>query len=433
MSTQAKPSAPFTSQELKDFLTGKKVVIVSQQQASARAVRKLVLDFGAKADKTLPCFTFEEAKKELEREPAHLLITDLSLGKKSGIELIRVQEKNFPNRLEVASIIMCGEPSRAESATLADSGADAVFLKPFNQEKLLAAFHQALSNKVNPSPYWKLLEKGKEHFHKEEYEQAFPLFEECKKLNPRPTLAWYYQGQIHRQKNELQNAVAAWKEGMALNQKDYPCLNAIFETFMLMKEFNQAYETAQVLHQTHPVSLARILDLVKLSVYQRKYDDILDYYTIFKQLESKDETVCRVVIAGMLVCAKYLYLNDHAAEAFAALKSAAKLSLDSNILSLETFRYFIETRNFKEAESHYGSLPLEIRKKPDCQLLNLQLVVKTRDASSVVQTASRMVESGFHDSRVYSLLIENSKKMGRSEAMIQKIVEEAKIRFPGAF
>ena len=424
---------PFTENELKAFLATRKIVIASLQPTSVKALRKLAMQLGSKLDKTVACFTFDEAEKELTREPVHILITDLSFEKRSGLELIELQEKNFSNRLEVASIIMCSEPSSTESAMIVESKADAVILKPFTFENFRSAIYQSLANKVNPTPYWKLLEKGKEHFNKEEYEQAVQFFEESKKFDPKPTLALYYQGLIHSKKNQLQDAIKCYEEGLFFDQKNYLCLNAVFETYLLMKEFEQAYDAAKKLHRDYPVSTSRMLDLVKVSVYGKKYSDVIDYYEIFRRLNSQDENVCRAVIAGMLICAKYFALNSKSIEALCALKSASKLSLDSKILCIKTFQYFIETQNYNEAQQHHMALPEELKKQPECQLLYLALIESISDPATIVTTASNLLQSGIRDSRLYHILIEYSKKMGRSENTIKNLEEEAKIYFPEAF
>ena len=93
------PQQAFTDQELRSFLATKRVVVVSEQMGSARSIRKLVIQMGAKADLSFAYDRFEEAQRELESHSTHILISDLFIGSNVGLELIDSQEKKFLNRV----------------------------------------------------------------------------------------------------------------------------------------------------------------------------------------------------------------------------------------------------------------------------------------------------------------------------------------------
>ena len=429
MATPA-PKPPFSEKELKDFLAERNVLVVSTQPTSAKALRKLIMQVGSKVDRTFNTFSYEEAEKELNSRPIHILFSDLTLDKKSGLDLISIQEKQFTNRMDVASIMMCGDPSPAEAAMMAEANVDAVMIKPFNFENFKTALYQALKNKVNPSPYWKLIETGKEHYHKNEFTSAIPMFEKSKSLDPKPTLAFYYRGQIHRKLSEFPEAIKSFKDGLNFSPNDFLCLNAVFDTHLQCSEYDLAYEAATRLHKDYPVSTSRILDLVKLSVYGKKYEDIVDYYEVFKKVERREGPLVRVVIAGMLICAKYMVISSKRDKGLEVLQNAAKVSSENKTLTGEVFRYFIENGYHAEAEKYYGSLGDDVKEQKETKMMFLEMVNATQGPAEVVQQGSLFYKQGVKTPRLFELLIEASIKVGRSPSTVNELIQEAETLFP---
>ena len=329
--------------------------------------------------------------------------------------------------------MVCAEPSPIEIGMMAESNVGAVMLKPFTFENFRNAVHKALQNKVSPSPYWKMIEEGKEQYERDALDSAIPLFEKSKSLDPKPVLAFYYRGQIHRKKTEFKQAIQNFETGLSFDPKDYHCLTAVFDTRMQCSEFDLAYQAATALHQNYPVGTTRILDLVKLSVYGKRYEEIVNYYQIFKKMEKREPDLVRAVIAGMLICAKHLTLGAKRNQGLEILQNAAKVALDSNTLNLEVFRYFIESGFHDEGEKYFGSLSEEIQKQNETQVLYLEMIQATKDPASVVQVASQILGLGVKSPRIYEILIENSKKIGRSSSVIEGLLHEAKATFPEKF
>ena len=82
----------------------------------------------------------------LQRErPAHVLITDIFMPDKNGIELIHQFKEEFP---EVRIIAMSGGGELVKRDYLGRSGlfgADSILRKPFDPEALRQALHRVLS------------------------------------------------------------------------------------------------------------------------------------------------------------------------------------------------------------------------------------------------------------------------------------------------
>ncbi len=411
-------------QNLAEFLKSARIVISVTPASSGRELRKLFLKIGALPNQVIATENFEEAKKEVSSSPTHIFIVEMDFGEKSGLDLIEYQEKNFKNRSEIATIVVTSGPSNASIGMMAEANVDAVLLRPLTFDNFKQAVDQALENKMSPSPYWRLLEEAKVFFNSNQFEKAVPIFEESKSKHPKPTLAFYYLGLIHRTKNEISETIRCFEEGLRLDPKDYRCLIGMLDTRIQRLEWDEAYKAATRFHADYPVSLKRIPGLVRLSVHCGKYPDILDYYKIFKDIEKRDPMLCRVVVAGMLICAKFLFKKPDALASLKVLKDAAKISSECGTLQADVLRYFVQLGYYLEGMEFLPKIPQDLRRKPEIRLLCLELYSLAGQDELVLQEGAELLKLEIKTEKVYQLLTSSSQKLNRSDESIVQLLRE---------
>ena len=419
--------------DLKKYFSSRRALIVSTQTAAARAVRTFILQMGAKPDLVAMSPDFAEAKKNLITNPTHFLVTDLLLGSDAGLELIDIQESKFENRLDVASMIMCSDPSSSVSGMIASSNVDAVLIKPFNLNGLKTAISQALENKVNPSPYWTKLEQGKMHLAREEYDQASQFFSEVTGLHAEPTLAYFYLGLTHQKKSNLDDAIRFFQQGLSINSQDFRCMSGLFDLYLGSTRYQEAYAMGIEIHKHYPVSAARITDIVKLSVYTKNYEDMQDYCQVFKQLDKKDQLLSRAVIAGLLIRSRYFSLKGNREKSIDALQNAAKIAIESQMLQLEVLRYFVESGYFDEGDQYFAMLAPEVKAQAQEVPAYAELLYGTQRWSELVHVTAALINKNVRSIRIFQLRIEVSQKLGLVGRSLEVLIEEAHSYFPDAF
>lgn len=84
--------------------------------------------------------TVEEALDSMEREPSDVVLTDLRLGERDGIDLIQSLRQSFP---AAQPILMSAYATARDVQVALSQGAVTVLCKPFTSEELRAAVHQA--------------------------------------------------------------------------------------------------------------------------------------------------------------------------------------------------------------------------------------------------------------------------------------------------
>lgn len=88
----------------------------------------------------------KEGLDQLRLQPAELVITDLFMPEKEGLETIRELRRDFPN---IGIIAMSGEPGMPSLLGIAKRfGALKTIEKPFDRNEMMAAVQEVLQRKT---------------------------------------------------------------------------------------------------------------------------------------------------------------------------------------------------------------------------------------------------------------------------------------------
>jgi response regulator RpfG family c-di-GMP phosphodiesterase len=91
--------------------------------------------------KVVSAGSLAEAERVLTGQPVSLLVTDLLLGKESGVDVIRLAHTVQP---DIVSILITGHPTVETAISALQSGAYDYLIKPFRMEQLSATVRRAL-------------------------------------------------------------------------------------------------------------------------------------------------------------------------------------------------------------------------------------------------------------------------------------------------
>jgi hypothetical protein len=209
-------------------------------------------------------------------------------------------------------------------------------------------------------------------------------------------------------------------------------MSGLFDLYLSQKKYELAYDTARVMFQKNPPGANRLLDLVKLSVSCSKYEDLMSYCHHFKALNTTEPTLNRAVIAGLLIASRYFRTKNQAALAAEALKDASRISIRAGLLYPEVFRYLIENEDFKQADEFYAQIPEAIRQRPAVAQLRMELLFHFNDYAQLMNIGQNLVKEKADTPRVYELMIASSRKLNRSEQVIENLILESKSRHPSS-
>jgi len=119
----------------------KKILIIDDDQAIQQMVKRLTERAGYAAEMAS---NGEEGMMLIEENSFDLVITDIIMPKKEGIEIITIIRKNYP---QIKIIAMSGGGRFTPEGYLKSAkilGADKVFTKPFNHREMLEAIDELI-------------------------------------------------------------------------------------------------------------------------------------------------------------------------------------------------------------------------------------------------------------------------------------------------
>jgi len=130
-----------------------RILVVDDEAAVCEILTEVLLANGYPTDTT---FTFSEALKRMKQVRYNLMITDIRLPDRSGIELLEWVEKISP---ETAVIVITGFPETETAIRALNHGAFSYLIKPFSNRDLLNVVDKALKRQGTSLRRAQLLER----------------------------------------------------------------------------------------------------------------------------------------------------------------------------------------------------------------------------------------------------------------------------------
>lgn len=123
-------------------MNNKKKILVIDNEASIRETfEAFLIDEGYSVS---TASNYDEFLKAVEKETFHLIVTDIILGGKTGLDIVRhVQGKG----MACSFIVITGYPSLEYTRETSELGVSSFLMKPVDRETLLDAVEKAFTSK----------------------------------------------------------------------------------------------------------------------------------------------------------------------------------------------------------------------------------------------------------------------------------------------
>lgn len=414
----------------KIYLEKKTVLVVKQNLQAARAFRKMLRDFHFVGDLVTVAADIYEAQKLLKEIKPDILVVEQSIGRDSGLELVKLHNELRPNRLEASSLLISTETTDLNLGTIAELQVDAILFKPYTLQTLEDCLVSAFAAKFSPSAFMEELEKAKEEMRAERFAEAVVQFESALKLNTEHAPLYAYYAEVKMKLQQFEEAESLARKGLAVDPNSFLSINILFEIFLAQKKYNEAYPIAEQIHTKYPPSANRLLDLVKLSIYCAKFEDIQVYCNHFKALDATEPELNRMIIAALLIASKYFRSKGQRDLSKEVLKDAARIATKAELLHSEVLRYLIENKDLDDADAFFLQMSDGLKQRADILVLRMELLFLFEDFNALMQLGQKMIQGKLDTKRVYDLMIECSHRLNRSEQNIKDLISESQMRHP---
>lgn len=381
---------------------------------------------GAKLENIQSLKSFDLAYADVKQRKPEIIISEYAVEAKFSLDLQREQRKYLPKTNDRFFMLITGNSSESVVAEAAEEDVDCFLLKPFTNNQLIKYLINGFLNKMSPSEYQVLIEKGKEHLKKGRLEEAAESFISALKKTAKPCLAHYYLAKVVELKKDYKQAVKEYDSGLDLNSMHYKCLVGKYEALDTLKDIHQAYEIIQRVVSHFPISPQRLAKIFKLAVYTKNFQDIHEYYEIYKTLDRRSEELSKVVPAGLFVYSKFLLKKgdfDQAADALQKTALAAQLESTYMEKIIETL---IAYKRYNDAEKMLKQFPQHQRESEIFKYLDFKVSVFSTNDNSVINYGRKLIKDGIKYPFVYEATIEKlykTKKDNMAESVVYKAIE----------
>lgn len=301
---------------------------------------------------------------------------------------------------------------------------------PFTGQAIINTVLAGVKHKINPSPYIKKLYMALEIMIKGDLDSALETFDEAQKMHQHPYEALYYLGEIYKSKGLNNEALSHYEQAYTHNPKHYKTLRDLSALYYQQKNYKMAYEFNVQMAQSYPIPPERIPELIRLSIINQKYPDIINYLKIFDSLKSPNDELKNSLAAGLAILGKHFFIlneNDNACEALkrAFTYSNGKYEVLKNIS--KTFQDMNKSEVLLNAFDN-----IDLSQWPDnaegiyFQTLNLV----SKDDGAVINYAEKLLKRKIYDVVIYKGMIERGIKIKRKIGVIEGQVFEAIKNFP---
>ncbi len=418
------------NQPIVAYLATRKALLLDSIGSSRPVIRRLLSSCGVKTANIDVAENFKEAVEKIEKTSPHILFSEYLYEGSSGMDLCELQKKQYPLSFDRVFMTMSEKNSPSIASRVAEEDGDSLLIRPFNYNMLEERFLEVVKAKITPTPAQKAAEQAKALIETEKFEEAEAILGKVCAAPNAPSIAHSYMGLLKRRQKLFDDAVAAFEMGLQVDPKSYRCLMGLFDLRMEQKEFSHAYELGRVCWKEHPLSPTRVQDLIVVSVFNRKFSEVLGYYDFFVQLNEPDSVLQTYLSAGLVVYGKYMLRQSNKDEAVGAFKKAQQVCNQKPIILREIISSMAVAGLAAEVDSMLALIPNDIKDGPEMSVAILEQTNTVGPADKGLQAALGLLQKNVKEWRVFEIAIERSIEIKRKRGSIEELIDEATRLFP---
>jgi CheY-like chemotaxis protein len=385
---------------------GRKVLVADGSTAARASVTKALRELGIGAKDIIGAETYDEALLVLEREQPRVILCEYHLGDRNGLTLAPLQRGYCPGAGERLFVLVTANARESAVAEAAEEEVDSYVLKPFTQAALLDRLMKAALAKVDPDPYRRAIEEGREYLRAEKPKQASACFEKATRLTNKPPLAYYYLGKARMAAGYHASAEEAFQAGLTFNERHFRCLTGMYELLLAQERLTEAYEVARKIVFTFPVNARKLDNILKLAARAKCYDEIEAYYEIYVEMDFRPPELVRCVTAALGVAGMYYLGRRETKRGIPLLKKSLLNSGRSPQIFREIVTNLCQNGQFAEAEGFLKEFPAEARQTdPTFAAMEFLVVAGSCTAAQAIDRGRKLLARGIHDPAVYERLV----------------------------
>ncbi len=421
---------PKKVEAIKKFLADKKVLVVDEKKTTRTTLKKIFTEFGVKVQHIFIADNNSDAVEIINDLKIDIVFADYQVGNEEGIDLLSTHMAIFPNRQRAIFTLISGPNSIASSSLILDTEADDYIAEPFTSKSISESFLKILERKITSSPFLNAYHKTKELIYLNEFETARKIIEPLKQGNNHLDEVYYLEGKIFLAEENTQEAIKLFEMALQENESHYLSLKTLAEEYSKLKKWKDAYTHTIKMLNHYPINPANLPELIRLSIANQQYEDLVKYAEFFSKLEVQSPCIKTNIAASLVICSRYFLKNKERDKGVKTLLEAVKHSSGKLAILEKIILLLIEFEEVKLAYDILNQFDSVHGENPSYRNLEIQIDYCNRDIQSVLKKGIPLAESGVANIDVYEVVILSSIKAQRKANSIMHLIDKAIAKFP---
>jgi tetratricopeptide (TPR) repeat protein len=414
-----------------DYFKNKTLVIADARQINRSTIKKIMSTLGFVPSNIKACEDLLKAQELMYEIRPDFMVVNLEIDEYTGLDLLEAHLKLVPDRLNAGFFIISENNSQSDAALFLQYLLDGFIPIPFSIKAFQDSILGPVKLKINPSPYKKMIEKGRGQFFQEDFSGARQAYQEARELNDRPYMAYYEEGVVSfHQEEEVEKAEELVNKSLEINDKFYMALHASFKVCELLDKNEEAYDVAVKMAELFPIHYEKFPNLIRLCIKTVNYSDILKFYEIFKTTGIDSNRVKVYISAGLIIYAKVLLKSGDKRAGVGILKKAGQLVPSKKEIIQNTVQILLEEKEYDIAEQI-----LEYAKQNELphifyDILNFKILAKKEAPVKILEWGKKLLTSESRDLEIYLDLIMALKGKADFKKDLEFVITQAKKDYP---
>lgn len=418
------------SKAVLDYFENKKWLILDVSASTRTSLKKSIAQVGSKMSNMIDADNFLDAQKIIEKEKPHYIIGSKQINGGSTVQLFDSHLKAVPNRLNAGFFIIADQSSIDEVALALEYEMDGIIALPFTGASVIESVVLSVTHKVAPSTYLNKIEEGRFSLLNGNLERAMESFQTAVTLNKHPYEGFYFLGQIYDERELKEKAIASFEESITHNAEYFKSLNKLRTLYSHQKEFKKAYDINLVMAKKFPTPPEKIPELIRLSIINQKYEDINNYLSLYRTIQSQDKLAQTYLSAGLAVLGKYFINLNDLDKGIDALRGSFKFSNGKYEILKSISQTFEDCHKLDILFSMFEEIDMEQWPENAQGIYFHAFHLTSNDDLKVIMIGEQLLKKKIKDVLIYKGLIERSIKLKRKSGALESLILEATKDFP---
>jgi tetratricopeptide (TPR) repeat protein len=418
------------SKQLLDYFENKTWLIIESSASVRSSLKKTISQLGSKMANMSDADNFSSAEAAIISKKPNYIIANKNIPGGSSIALYASHLKIAPNRINSGFFIIADISNVSEVAFALDYDMDGIISTPFTGDAILDALINSVKYKAVPTAYAKKIEDGRTRYLKGELEAAKEIFGTAIILHKHPYEGHYFIGKINADLGLQTEAIENLKEALLHNPAFYKALNTLSSIYYEKKDYLNAYNINLKMAENYPTAPERIPFLIRLSIINQKYEDLINYNIIFRTIKSPTLEMQNYISAGLAVLGKYFLSINDTENGLIVLKDAFKFCNGKHAILRSIADSFSKFNKLDVFFGLFDKLDISGWSLEAQGLYFYALQANSNDDRIVVTTGEKLLKGKVKEFFVYSGLFLRGLKMQRKRPYFENLVQEGLTNIP---